>query len=166
MRYVDPMGFLTDLLLGKQEQEQLSFTDARIGVLTTTVRWRRGRKPDVSEWRVWSGQHLLAGHRVPTRFQLSGDGQGPVRDLVVHIHRVMDDLARIAEKANRALSSRGAAGSFGDFDLVSVGDWDQVDEILQLDLVPRGASVLDADLTIYWPGDDELADHHVVLRAG
>lgn len=161
------MGFLTNLLLGTLEEKTFTFATPRFGVFTTTVRRRvrPGRHaPWSNEWCSWQGQHLLAGQRIATRFHLSGSTTGPANHLVAASHRVLDDFAGIATKANAALSRRGAACSFEDFDLVSVGDWDEVDEILQLELVPRGDSGLQTDLTIYWPADDELSDHHVVFR--
>lgn len=161
------MRFLTDLLLGTLEEKTFTFATLRFGVLTATARRRVRSGPSTpwsQEWCSWRGQQLLAGQRVATRFHLSGCTTGPADHLVEATHRVLDDFAGIATKSNAALSRKSAAVSFEDFDLVSIGDWDEVDGILQLELVPRGHSGLQTDLTIYWPGDDELSDHHVVFR--
>ena len=161
------MRFLTDLLLGTLEEKTFTFATPRFGVLTATARRRvrPGRRAArSSEWCSWQGQHLLAGQRSATRFHLSGTTAGPANHLVEATDRVLDDLAEIATKASAALARRGAAGSFDDFDLVSISDWDEVDGILQLALVPRGDSGLLTDLRIYWPADDQLSDHHVVFR--
>jgi hypothetical protein len=151
------MEFFEDLFFGKREER--SFSDERLGELSATVRRGRDRA-----WCLWRGQHWLEGQRGPTRFCLSGDGEGPYRDLLANVHRILDDLPRIADKANIALHERAAEGSFNDFHLFAVGDWEPHDGVLELELVPFDKSVLTSDLTIYWPEDGERENHHIVLR--
>lgn len=108
---------------------------------------------------------MLAGQRHATWFSLSGDSRAPFASLVAEVHRALDHLEKIAAKANRELGQRAGAPSFADFYLARVSDWDEHDNILELVLLPIAQAVLDRDLTIFWPGDDELGDHHVVFRA-
>lgn len=154
------MGFLKDLSGPKQIEG--TFRDGRIGALTASVNPER---PDA--WCSWQGQHVIAGQTRATWVRLSGDSRGPYAGLLAQTHRVLDALGAIGDKADALLRDRGDRGSFHDFYLSAIFDWDQVDEIIELEFRPLDASILliNSDRTICWPEDDELMNHHVVLRA-
>lgn len=140
------------------KQEHGTHHDARLGTLTATFRTR-------DTWCDWQGSHLLEGQPEKTLFSVSGSPAGPDPHLLAAIYRVLDELESIAVKANERLERIAPGATLKDFYLSRIGDWEQVDEILQVELRPRGESVLQDDVTIYWPGDDELSNHHLVLRA-
>lgn len=153
------MGFLEDLSGGKMIEG--TFRDARIGTLTASV---NGEHPDA--WCSWQGQHVIAGQTRATWFRLSGDSRGPYSGLLAQTHRVLDALEAIGDKANARLRNCGDSGSFRDFYLSGISDWDQHDEILELEFLPvDGSRLIGSDRTIDWPDEDEFTNHHVVLRA-
>ncbi len=153
------MGFLKDLFVGKKTIEG-TFRDARIGALTASV---DGERPYA--WCSWQGQHVIAGQTRATWFSLSGDSRGPYSGLLAQTHRVLDALETIGDKANALLRDCGDSCSFRDFYLARIVDWDQHDDILELEFLPIDGSMTVSELRIYWPDEDELANHHVVLRA-
>ncbi len=154
------MGFLKDLFVGKKQIEG-TFRDARIGALKASVHHER---PDA--WCSWQGQHVVAGQTRATWFHLSGDSRGPYSGLLAQTYRVLDALDAIGDKANAWLVGCGDRGSFRDFYLSRISDWDQHDEILELEFLPVDESIsIGSDRRIYWPGEDEFINHHVVLRA-
>lgn len=149
---------MRNLLYGKLERGV--FADPVLGELTATYRRRRR-----DAWCAWEGQHTPAGQPRPARVLVCGTGRGPDLHLLEQVRRVLQSLAAVGEKANRELEKRGEAPSFDAFELRTISFWDEVDEILQLEFVPRGANALKSELAFTWPGDDELRDHHVVLLA-
>jgi hypothetical protein len=96
---------------------------------------------------------------------LSGNSKGPYSSIVAEAHRVLDHLEAIRAKASLALRARNSAASVQDFYLARIGVWDEHDDILELEFQPVDRPVLERDLRVYWPGEDELGDHHIVFRA-
>jgi hypothetical protein len=139
---------------------RLTFRDERIGELAVPPRGGRD-----GEWCWWQGRHVLDGQTIATRFGLSGSPKGPYAAIVAQVHRVLDHLEAITAKASLPLRERNSAASMQDFYLFRIGVWDEHDDILELELQPVDQPVLETDLTVYWPGEDELADHHIVFRA-
>lgn len=136
----------------------LVFHDPKLGVLRVTREESRGR------WCLWEGRFRIPGASEDTLVSLSGNRDGPDSGLVAAVHTVLAALPEVASKVDEALRADGRACTFSRFWVQSIGDWDQHDEVLQLELVTRDANDLAQDLTVYWPGDDWGLDHHVVLR--
>ncbi|MDQ3364028.1 MAG: hypothetical protein M3680_01170 [Myxococcota bacterium] len=154
------MGFIKDRWV--RETIEGTVQDARIGALTANVNPER-----LDAWCSWQGQHVIAGHTRATRVRLSGDSRGPYAGLLAQTHRVLDALGAIGDKADARLRDHGDSGSFRDFYLSAIFDWDQHDEILELEFRPLDPSCIsmNSDRMLCWPDDDELMNHHVVLRA-
>lgn len=138
-----------------------SYLDPRLGALRVTREEGSGH----ARWCLWAGQARLAGQAEPLHLSLSGDPRRPHAGLLDAVYQVLDGIEAIAAKVDAQLAARGIRATFADFRVSSVGDWDTVDEVLQVDLLPRRPVALAEDLEIYWPGDDWRLAHHIVLRA-
>lgn len=148
---------LRDLLFGKEVERV--FWDNRVGAMTTTV-----RKPAPGKWCSWRGECVLQGYAQPTYITACGDPQGPRADLLALLHRVLDGLEEIELDVNRAIERQGARGSLANFHLHSIGVWDEVDDVLQLDFHPIGTPILEREVELHWPDDSPNGGHRIVLR--
>lgn len=138
-----------------------SYLDPRLGALTVTREEGRGR----DRWSLWCGEARLADQAEPFHLSLSGDPQRPDAGLIEAVYTVLDGIEEIAAKVDAELAARGIAARFADFRVASIGDWDTIDEVLQVDLLPRRPGALADDVEIYWLGEDWRVAHHIVLRA-
>ncbi|MEZ4452536.1 MAG: hypothetical protein R3B09_23935 [Nannocystaceae bacterium] len=137
------------------------YLDPRLGDLTITR--EEGSGPQ--RWCLWSGEARLDGQAEPFYLSLSGDPRRPDRGLTDAVYQVLDGIEAIAAKVDAQLAARGIRATFADFRVSVIGDWDTLDEVLQVDLLPRVEGALAEDLEVYWPGENWQIAHHIVLRA-
>ncbi len=116
-----------------------------------------------SVWRNWVTKYEVPGQG-EVLISLSGNEEGPWQGLLEASAMVIDHLDAIESHANTALAQRNIPATFADFRLTCISDWNEPDDILQLEFVPLGEPKLDDSLEFYWPGDDCLMNHHLVFR--
>lgn len=140
--------------------------DPRLGEFRATREEARtifGRRKQV--WRNWLGRYSIAGQDDAVILSLSGTEHGPEVGLVAKTCTVLDNLDVITKCIAKALTKRRSSATPADFRLTSIFDWDEIDEVLQVEYVPLRPGLLEDDLEFYWPGDDWAIDHHIVLRS-
>ncbi len=80
------MSFLKDMLFGKK----VSFIDTKIGELTARV-----KNDNSSINYTWSGEYMLSGQKKPTVFILEGNAEGPYKQQLASVYRIVDTLDSI-----------------------------------------------------------------------
>lgn len=106
---------------------------------------------------------LLEGQARPTWLSLSGDSAQPYASLLAETHRVLDHLASLTRAAAVELAKSAARGSIEQLYFSDLGDWDEHDDVLQLELSPVAEPILVTDVRFEWSCGGPK--HLVVLRA-
>ena len=136
---------------------ELSYRDDRIGDWKTTI---RNDKPG---WCLWEAQRLLEAQQRETYFALSGSVLGPDPGLLEQVYRVLSNLGAISEIVDKELRKCSDA-SVAEFFVAEIGDWEQVDETLQIDFAPIGRRALEDDKVVFWSAENPDREHRIVIR--
>lgn len=149
------MKTIRDRLYGQPVLRQ--FQDPILGEFTAHVRPAREER-----WHLWRATPVLDGNS-PTYVELSGDGRAPSTALIQIAHQIVQGLPQIAASAEAALRQASSV-PFSDFHLERFGDWDTVDEIFQLDFVPRAARDLREMIEFEWTAEPDKSPHRVRIH--
>lgn len=90
------MGFLSDILLGKQ----VVVLDKVLGELKT-----RMRKEDQSANYTWTSESLIAGQRKKTLFILEGNYLGPDNNQLKSVYQIISSLQEIVKTVDQNIKA-------------------------------------------------------------